>query len=201
MNTAPINSSRRLARILGGVLVLSLGTSVLSGAAATRKEANASRPDVPSKKQKATPTPSKETATASGAAASETENLAAEVPPIPRSVFEMPASPKDGHDPFYPDSTRLFANKETRTSTSNAPTVAVQFALKGLAGQANARFATILPVGGGMPARAIDLAEGDEAQVVTPKGRMKVRCVEIKDESVVIEVAGVQRELRMRAGF
>src|ERR1051325_8237949 len=41
-------------------------------------------------------------------------------PEIPLSVFVMPAEPKDGKDPFFPNSLRPYARKQTQT-TKAAP--------------------------------------------------------------------------------
>jgi hypothetical protein len=41
-------------------------------------------------------------------------------------------------------------------------------------------------------------SEGEEAEISVPGGRRtKVRCIEIKGETVVIEVGGERRELRL----
>ncbi len=42
-------------------------------------------------------------------------------------------------------------------------------------------------------------AVGDAQDLVTPQGRIHIRCVEIKDGSVVIESAGQKHELKYAA--
>ncbi len=109
--------------------------------------------------------------------------------PIPHSVFELPKSADDGRDPFFPTSTRLFGNVIT-TKTNTAP-IGSGLVLKALAGSPGNRFATI---------NSIVFAEGEERECVTPGGRITVRCLEISEDTVVIEVGGVRRTLRMRQG-
>ena len=116
---------------------------------------------------------------------------------IPQSDFTVPKVPKEGRDPFFPDSLRMFGTTAIRTNAT--PSVA-SYLLKGLAGPAGARFATISTAGPGGTSQSVDLAIGEEREIVTSTGRVKVRCLEIKEELVVIEAGGVRRELRLRPG-
>lgn len=109
--------------------------------------------------------------------------------PLPRSVFVIPKSAKEGRDPFFPNSTRLFGEVATKTST-NAPVTKVDLVLKALAVSAEQRLATINN-------RTFEV--GEEAELQTGRGRVRVRCLEIHEDSVVIEVGGERRTLRMRA--
>lgn len=111
-------------------------------------------------------------------------------PPIPLSVFELPKTPAEGRDPFFPNSTRPFGNLEV--AKTNAPPNVDILVLKALAGSRNNRFASI---------NGVDFGEGESREVVTPGGRIRVRCVKIEDDSVVVEVGGVRRTLRLRGGF
>jgi hypothetical protein len=60
----------------------------------------------------------------------------------------------------------------------------------------------------GTPARPLVIINdrtfgvNDEQEVVTPQGRVRVRCIEIrlKDEATIVEVNGGRRELRIRRG-
>lgn len=125
-----------------------------------------------------------------GAAGDTFENLIKadpiELPPVPQAVFNMPKSPKEGQDPFFPGSARLFGAVTTKTNASSSATA---LALKAVAGSPGHRFATI---------NNIVFAEGEEREVSIAGGRIKVRCVEIQDEAVVIEANGARRTLRMR---
>jgi hypothetical protein len=107
---------------------------------------------------------------------------------IPRSVFVMPSSPKDGRDPFFPHSTRLkpqmpVAVRPTEVNVS-------ELVLNG-----------IVP-SGSHPSAMINgktFEQGEEADVKLPDGgRLPVKVLEIKEESVVITVKGQRRELRLR---
>jgi hypothetical protein len=110
-------------------------------------------------------------------------------PPAPevvsRSTFVVPTNPKDGHDPFFPNSTRLY---ET-VSAAVQPHVGdvSSLVLKGISGPPDHRLAII---------NKRTLGVGDEANLVTPQGPIHIRCVEIKDSSVVIESAGQRHELK-----
>jgi hypothetical protein len=135
------------------------------------------------------------------AAAARAEAAPVELTPpvIPPSVFEIPRTKKDGRDPFFPDSDRPFGTVSvTRTNPQSG---AVSLALKALAGQATKRFATISAVGGVGGTRSILLEQGQEDELVTPTGRIKIRCLEIKEDAAIVEVNGTRRELRLRSGF
>ena len=58
--------------------------------------------------------------------------------------------------------------------------------LKGISGSSDSRLAII---------NNHTFGVGDEANIVTPQGPIHVRCVEIKDSSVVIESGGQRHEL------
>lgn len=115
---------------------------------------------------------------------------------IPRSVFQIPKTPEEGRDPFFPESTRPFG--APAVARTNAPAGPVEFKLRGLAlgGKALATLSTVGP-----SPRTVELAAGEEKEVVLPTGRVKVRCLEIKADSVIVEVGGTRRELHLRAGF
>lgn len=115
------------------------------------------------------------------------ENELAELPAIPQSVFTRPKSPKDGCDPFFPASTRLFG--EAAPAKTNAAPASVDLVLKALAGSPGNRFATI---------NSLVFAEGEEREMTVGGNRIKVRCLEIREDAVVIEAGGVRRTLRMR---
>jgi hypothetical protein len=99
---------------------------------------------------------------------------------IPRSVFTVPANPKEGRNPFFP-------SEGTEGSKRPSPDSRA-IVLKGLSGKPTERLAMI---------NNRTFAEGEEGEVSTPSGKVKIRCVEIKTDSVVIEVGGERRELRM----
>jgi hypothetical protein len=102
---------------------------------------------------------------------------------IPRSVFIIPTNPKEGRDPFFPNSARLSATRPVRIVPAS---VEVPLVLNGLSGSPQHRLAII---------NYQTFAEGEEHDVNSPSGRIRVRCVEIKGQKVVVEVAGERREL------
>jgi hypothetical protein len=110
--------------------------------------------------------------------------------PITLSVFTMPNSPSDGRDPFYPDSTRIYKSTVAKT---NQPSVASTsfLILKILSGPPGHRLATI---------NTTTFGTGEEADVATAMGRVRVRCLEIRDESVLIDISGERRELHFGRG-
>lgn len=112
---------------------------------------------------------------------------APEEKPVPKSTFGIPAKPQDGHDPFFPASDRLYAVKPApkQGPSSNASTLV----FNGIAGTQDHRLAMI---------NSKTFAEGEEAMVNTFGGRVRVRCLEIKGEVIVIEVAGERRELHFQ---
>lgn len=107
---------------------------------------------------------------------------------IPVSVFTVPTDSKHGHDPFFPGSTRTpggsFRAAQPKSTQSD-----VVLLLNGLSGSLAHRLAMI---------NGKTVAETEEIEIVTGLGRTKVRCVQIKAESVVVEVDGSRRELHLR---
>jgi hypothetical protein len=103
---------------------------------------------------------------------------------IPRSIFTVPTNPKEGRNPFFPKSGGSSAASTHPTPPSSA------IILNGLGGTPDNRLAII---------NNRTFAEGEEAEVSTAAGRVRIRCIEIKTGFVVIEVAGERRELRLRS--
>ena len=102
---------------------------------------------------------------------------------ISRSVFILPTNQKEGHDPFFPNSTRPY-----ESAVSARPQIGdvSSLILKGISGPSNRRLAII---------NNHTVGVGDEDDMVTSQGRIHFRCVEIKADSVVIEVSGQRHEL------
>ena len=101
----------------------------------------------------------------------------------PRSVFVMPLSAREGRDPFYPDSNRVY--EENSTSQQHAIDEN-SFAVKGRSVE-HGRAMVII--------NNHTFALGDEGDVLTTGGRVHIRLAEIHANSVVIEVNGARREL------
>jgi hypothetical protein len=102
---------------------------------------------------------------------------------VSRSVFVLPTNPKEGRDPFFPTSTRPF---EEAASKNPAVGDLTSLVLKGISGSPDHRLVII---------NNHTFGVGDEGDVITPHSRIHIRCVEIKDNSVVVESGGQRHEL------
>ncbi len=92
--------------------------------------------------------------------------------PIPLAVFDVASKPT--HDPFFPLSLR----KPVADTTNAAPAFSASaFTLKGLSGSTGRRLALI---------NNRTIASGENAEITTPSGKIKIRCLEVKESSVVI---------------
>lgn len=100
---------------------------------------------------------------------------------VQESVFLQPENPREGRDPFYPESTRPYA---TAVAAHAAPTATLE--IKGFSGTADDRTVII---------NNHSFAAGDEGDVTTPAGRVHIHCLVIKDNSVIIEADHQRREL------
>jgi len=115
---------------------------------------------------------------------------------VPQSIFVVPTSERQGRDPFFPRTTRLFAAAPTVGTgivKTNQPSVPVELALKGISGTPERPLAII---------NNQTFAVGEENDVVSGARRMRIRCVEINvaAESVTIQVGNERRELRLKPG-
>jgi hypothetical protein len=104
---------------------------------------------------------------------------------VPRSVFLQPSNPKEGCDPFYPNSVRPY---ESAVVPNNGPATDLSSVIiKGISGSPDHRLVII---------NNVTFAVGDEAEVFTSQGRLRIRCLIITDDSAVIEAAGQRQILR-----
>jgi hypothetical protein len=110
---------------------------------------------------------------------------------VPKSVFTVPSSKKDGCDPFFPTSTRLWGGSANTQVTvkANRATGLDCLVLKGLSGVEGNRLAMI---------NGRTMARGEDAEINTDCGRLLVHCVDITTNSAIIEVSGERRELKLR---
>lgn len=106
---------------------------------------------------------------------------------IPRSVFIVPTNPKKGRDPFFPNSNRLF--RSTTPHPRSVPDVTLIY--NGLSGAASHKLAII---------NGHTFAQGESAPVNTSHGRVWVRCLQISQASVTVEVGGQRRKLPFHSG-
>jgi hypothetical protein len=110
---------------------------------------------------------------------------------IPKSVFLVPSTPQEGKDPFFPRSMRLYASAGVKTNVQpTAPSFELR--LNGISGTADHRLAII---------NNQTFQANEEGEVPTNPGHARIRCLEIKPDSVLVEVGGQQRALRLRPGI
>jgi hypothetical protein len=110
----------------------------------------------------------------------------APAPPPPRSVFTLPMSSREGRDPFFPESQRLYEEIGPRV----AHTVDTSsFVIHGSSWQDGRRLVII---------NNHTFAAGDEGDVITAdKVRVHLRVIRIHDDIVVIEANGTKREIKI----
>ena len=109
-------------------------------------------------------------------------------PEIPQSAFTVAGGKVK--DPFFPNSTRIKAVSSNATPLVSSST----FELKALTGPSEARLAII---------NNRTVAAGEDAEVTTPSGKLKIHCVEIRESSVIIRspLSPDPIELRFRKGM
>jgi hypothetical protein len=129
----------------------------------------------------------------SAAAAPPAKTAAAAAPPVktaapaaaPRSAFVIPANPKEGRDPFNPASLRPY--EKAQVAAQPRMVEISSLVLKGVSGPPDNRLAII---------NNRTFAIGDEQDLITTQGRIRIRCVEISNNTVVIESGGQRQELK-----
>ena len=113
---------------------------------------------------------------------------------IPKSVFVIPSSPKEGRNPFFPQSA-VQAPPPDLSRISKQP-VKSDPSLIHLNG--------ITPSGPRVTAmiNSRTFEEGESGEIKLPNGaKVLIKCIEIKADSVIIEVDGQKRELKLKAGL
>jgi hypothetical protein len=107
----------------------------------------------------------------------------------PRSVFIQPANLQDGRDPFFPTSVRPYVT--VAAAVPNAPTTDLSsIVMQGISGSPDHRLVII---------NKVTFAAGDEAEVLTSQGHIRIRCLFITDDSAVIEAAGQRQILHYKS--
>lgn len=135
---------------------------------------------------------SKPAPAAAGAAAApavnSVEQLRAAMAAIPKSTFAIPATVKEGRNPFFPPSKPVAPAEPQKEQPLDVST----FVLNGITGP---------PLRSAM-INGHTFLLGEEAELRLQSGeKVLVKCEEIRDESAVIVVGGVRRELRLRFGI
>ena len=110
---------------------------------------------------------------------------------IPKSVFLIPTTPQQGKDPFFPRSMRLFTSVVVSTNLQPTPAVTVELKLKGISGTVARRLAII---------NNRTFEANEEGVVSTASGPVRIRCLEIRADSVLVQIGGEQRILQLRPG-
>jgi hypothetical protein len=102
----------------------------------------------------------------------------------PKSAFTQPTSNRDGHDPFFPESNRIF---DSQVAVAHATETVTTLTVKGFS------------VVRGRPMVIINnhsFMVGDEGDVLGAGGsRAHVHCLEIKNGTVIVELNGARHEL------
>ena len=119
--------------------------------------------------------------------------LAAAAPPAPApkvdtnapilSVFVIPSQPSEGRDPFFPNSTRPYEQAITKHHSVDVTSLKI----KGFSEVAGQRYVII---------NNHTFGEGDEGDVITPEGRLHIKCLSISLDSVLVESGGTQHVLK-----
>ncbi len=106
---------------------------------------------------------------------------------INHSTFVLPSSPAEGRDPFFPESNRPY---EAAMASTHVVDEVSLLEFKGFSGPDDDRLAII---------NNHTFAAGDVGFVLTTQGRLQIRCLEIRTNSVIIEVGGQRHELSFSA--
>ena len=103
-----------------------------------------------------------------------------------QSIFILPASSKDGRDPFFPDSTRM-----VQVPTATSPTVQLSsLKVPGIFGAPGHLLAII---------NKHTFGVGDEGDVKTPAGMVHVRCLQIQADHVLVDIDGQIHRINLEA--
>jgi len=102
------------------------------------------------------------------------------------SVFVLPSSVKEGRDPFFPESTRTLEMTPAAVHTVEITSLRVP----GITGSPGHLLAII---------NNHTFAVGDEGDVLTPAGRVTLRCLEIHNDSVVVEINGQPHRISLES--
>jgi len=119
------------------------------------------------------------------AVAGDTNQPPAAIPSAPLSVFKQPITPKEGRDPFFPNSMRMFASLVVPPSKTKDLSSLV---IRGKSGTSDRPLVII---------NDVTFAEGDDRDVITPDGRINIHCYKILGDVVVVEANGQQHQLRV----
>ena len=111
-------------------------------------------------------------------------------PSPPRSVFVQPANVKEGRDPFFPESVRTPTEATTSKTTPNQSADVTSLKVRGISGTPDHLLAII---------NNHTFGEGEEGDVLTSSGRIHLRCLEVRHDSVTVEINGRIQHLNLEA--
>jgi hypothetical protein len=103
------------------------------------------------------------------------------------SVFNQPTSSKEGRDPFFPESNRAVVEMAP-SATHSVEITALK--VRGISGAAGHLLAII---------NNHTFAVGEEGDVKTTAGPVHVRCLEIQNNAVVVEINGQPHRINVES--
>jgi len=106
---------------------------------------------------------------------------AAPKPEPVHSVFIMPTNPQQGRDPFFPSSTRPYQEAVPSVVHHDVVDVSSLLSFQGISGTTDRRLVII---------NKRTFAVGDQAEVSTSQGKVRIQCLEISTNTAVIEANG-----------
>ena len=98
-----------------------------------------------------------------------------------QSVFILPASPAEGRDPFYPESTRAFETAAAAAANQNHTVEITSLKVPGISGTPGHLLAII---------NTHTFAVGEEGDLKTATGSVHIRCLSIQPDAVTVEING-----------
>lgn len=110
-------------------------------------------------------------------------------PAIPQSTFVMPKKRAEGRDPFFPKSDRVYG-VDTTVKPVIVKSPVAEIVVRGISGTQEQPLAIL---------NSTTFTTGEENDVLTSAGRMRIRCIEINMSTgtVIIQVGGERRTLRL----
>lgn len=119
------------------------------------------------------------------------DNSPPPIVPVGAPKSEFVDDPGNGKDPFFPRSTRRKAVVKTVDTAPPDPTVPSFVVLRGISLAQGRKLAII---------NNHTLGEGEERELKAPNGQvLKIRVIEIKEKSVIIETGGFSKEIPLRS--
>lgn len=107
-----------------------------------------------------------------------------------QSVFILPASAADGHDPFYPESTRAIETAAAAVASQNHTVEISSLKVPGISGVPGHYLAII---------NTHTFAVGEEGDLKTASGPVHIRCLAIQPDAVTVEINGQVHRLPVAA--